>query len=117
MILTSVPAVLSLRPGPLTMATAGKTVTVTDATGSGDGWEVLASVSGGTAELDGFTASCGPGSTCTLPASGLSYPVPVTASTPVLEALPPSGMGTIVYSLDWVADGPVTITISLQAGP
>ena len=121
--ISRIPATLRVGPGPLTMSANGRTVTVTDATGSGAGWQVLASASGGTAELDGFTAACGP-LTRECPASSLSYPIQVTsgAPVPVLQALRLSGMGVTSYLLQWSASPgnaaePVTITLSVQSGP
>jgi hypothetical protein len=118
----SIPAVLTIRPGPLSMTVSGDSLTVIDATGSGSGWRVMASASDGTAELTGFTASCAPGSTCTLPVSSLDYPAHVTTATPLLQADAGSGMGTIRYSnLQWLitpaASAPVVITVSVQSGP
>lgn len=119
----SIPAVLTIRPGPLYMTVSGDSLTVIDATGSGSGWRVMASASDGTVELRGFTASCAPGSTCTLPVFSLDYPAPqVTSGMPLLEADPGSGMGTIRYSgLRWLVtpggSGPVVITVSVQSGP
>lgn len=119
----SIPAVLTIRLGPLSMTVSGDSVTVIDATGSGGGWRVMASASDGTADLTGFTASCAFGSTCTLPVSSLDYPVQVTGVTmPLLEADPGSGTGTIRYSgLQWLASpggsDPVVITVSIQFGP
>jgi hypothetical protein len=96
---------------------------VTDATGSGAGWQVLASASDGTAALNGFTAACGP-LTRECPVSSLAYPVQVTNGTPVpvLQALTLSGMGVTSYILQWSASPgnagePVTITLSVQTGP
>jgi hypothetical protein len=118
----SIPAVLVIRPGTLSMTVSGDSLTVIDATGSGSGWRVLADASDGTAELTGFTASCAPGSTCTLPASSLDYPAQVSSGTPLLEADPGSGMGTIRYSsLQWLVtpggSEPVVIVVSVQSGP
>jgi len=118
----SVQAAAAVSPGTLGMTASGNSITVTDATGSGRGWRVTASATDGTAELDGFTASCAPGSTCTLPVSSLDYPAQVTSGTPVLQADPGSGMGTIRYSgLQWLitpsGSGPVTISVSIQSGP
>lgn len=118
-----IPATLSLRPGPLTLSASGRTVTITDATGSGAGWQVLASASGGTAGVDGFTAGCGPlASEC--PVSSLTYPIRVTGGTPVpvLQALPLSGMGVTSYVVQWStspgnAGQPVTISLSVESGP
>jgi hypothetical protein len=106
----------------LSMTTTGNTLTVIDATGSGDGWRVTASASGGTAELTGFTAACAPGSTCTLPVSSIGYPARVTSATPLLQADQGSGLGTIRYSnLQWQATpagtAPVTISVTIQSGP
>ena len=117
------PATLSLRPGPLTLSASGRTVTITDATGSGAGWQVLASASGGTAGVDGFTADCGPlAREC--PASSLTYPIRVTGGTPalVLQALPLSGMGVTSYVVQWSASPgsagqPVIISLSVESGP
>jgi hypothetical protein len=104
------------------MTASGNSLTVIDATGSGNGWRVMASASDGTAELTGFTASCAPGSTCTLPASSLDYPAQVTSVTPLLQADRGSGLGTIRYSnLQWQVtpadNAPVTINVSIQSGP
>jgi hypothetical protein len=92
--------------------------------GRGDGWRVMASASDGTAELTGFTASCGAlSSDCSLPVSSLDYPVQVTgATTALLEANPGSGMGTVSYSgRQWLAapagNGPVIINVSILSGP
>ena len=114
---------LAVRPGPLYMTVSGDSLTVTDATGSGSGWRVMASASDGTAELTGFTASCSSGSTCTLPVSSLDYPAQVTSGMPLLKADPGSGLGAIRYSsLQWLltpdgSGGPVVITVSVQSGP
>jgi hypothetical protein len=105
------------------MTASGNSLTVIDATGSASGWRVMASASGGTAELNGFTASCAPGSTCTLPVSSLDHPALVTSGViPLLEADPGSGLGTIRYSnLQWLvtpnSSGPVVISVSVQSGP
>jgi hypothetical protein len=82
------------------MKVSGGSLTVIDATGSGDGWRVMASASDGTAELTGFTASCGAlSSDCSLPVSSLDYPVQVSgATTALLAANPGSGLGTISYT-------------------
>jgi hypothetical protein len=118
----SIPATLTLRPGLLYMTVSGDSLTVTDATGSGSGWRVMASASDGTAELTGFTSSCAPGSTCTLPVSSLDYPAQITSGVPLFEADQGSGMGIIRYSdLQWLVtpggSGPVVITVSVQSGP
>jgi hypothetical protein len=106
----------------LTMTTTANSLTVTDATGSGNGWRVTASATGGTAELTGFTAACAPGSTCTLPVSSIGYPAQVTSATPLLQADHGTGLGTIRYSnLQWnvtpTSSAPVTISVSIQSGP
>jgi hypothetical protein len=119
----SIPATLTLRPGALSMTVNGNSLTVTDATGSANGWRVMASASDGTADLNGFTASCAPGSTCTLPVSSLDRPAQVTsAAIPLLEADPGSGLGTIRYSnLQWLvtpdSSAPVVISVSVQSSP
>ena len=120
----SISAQATFRAGPLTMKASGGSLTVVDATGSADGWRVMATASDGTAELTGFTASCGAlSSDCALPVSSLDYPVQVTSgTTALLEANPGSGMGTISYTgLQWLATpagtGPVIINVSIQSGP
>jgi hypothetical protein len=120
----SISAQATFRAGPLTMTASAGSLTVIDATGSGSGWRVMASASDGTAELTGFTASCGAlSSDCSLPTTSLDYPVQVSgATTALLEANPGSGMGTITYSgLQWLATpsgaGPVIINVSIQSGP
>lgn len=103
---------------------------VTDATGSGAGWNVtvkattfatgggltlpadVLSVNGSAASKDAGTAptaACAPGSTCALPANGTSYPVAVPASaspTPVkvASAAADTGLGAVdLASRFWLA--------------
>jgi hypothetical protein len=111
-------ATLTIRPGPLLMSVKGVSVTVTDARGSGQGWAVDASVVRGSAALEGFSEQCAAGSTCSLPVSPLRYPAQVTAvSAPVLEAQPGTGMGTILYSLNWSASSVAVIALEISSGP
>lgn len=120
-----VPASVIIRPGPLTLAVNGTQLVVTDATGSGAGWQVLASASGGTALLEGVTTACSPaevnGPYQNCPASSVSYPVRVTTSTPVISAGRDTGMGITSYDTQWQVSretsAPVTITVTIQSGP
>jgi hypothetical protein len=161
-------ATLSIRPGPLYLASPAsfswsaevtgrdqqvvrpEFLTVVDATGSGDGWHVLASASqlaangggtvsngGGTVSVNGSTfsaaavqapaAACGPGSTCTPLRTDIAYPEGITSSpVTIMNALPGTGLGTIVTGVDWwvsmpsaVQPGEYTAVILLQliSGP
>jgi hypothetical protein len=68
-------------------------LTVRDARGTGAGWELRLR---GTATVAAVLVRCAPGSTCTLPRSGVSYPVaPGARTVPVLVAGRDSGMGAV----------------------
>jgi len=107
---------------------------VTDATGSGAGWNLqisgtpLSDASGHTLiqQANGGSFGCAPGSTCTIP---IATPIPVTISkTPqtFFSVAPNSGMGTIDLSLGSDVSVPAnafagtytsTLTLAVVSGP
>jgi hypothetical protein len=114
---SAIPATLSIRAGPLYLVPTAGGLVVVDATGSGDGWHVLASVTGGSASVGPVeAATCGIGSTCSLPGSDIAYPETITSSpVTIAEALPGMGMGTIVTGLSWQVTG--SMTLQIVSGP
>jgi hypothetical protein len=115
-----VPATLSIRPGPLYVSYTQQNLTVVDATGSGNGWHVLASSSGSGSVrvLPAWVPECGTGSTCTLPRVDTSYPVTVTSSpVTIATALPGTGMGTILTGLVLEMPGSATVSLQVISGP
>jgi hypothetical protein len=118
----AVPATLGIRPGPLYITYTQQNLTVVDATGSGDGWHVLASSSGigsgSVRVIPAWVPACAPGSTCTLPRVDTSYPVTVTSSpVTIATALPGTGMGTIMTGLAMEITGDATVSLQVVSGP
>jgi hypothetical protein len=95
-------------------------ITVTDARGRGDGWQLNVRPTNTTNEetaVVGIDIRCGHRSTCTLPRDFLSLPADLAANrrTPVLEAEKGTGMGRIEVTLTiaTVNDEPA-LTFSLR---
>ncbi len=124
--------------------------TVIDSTGSGSGWNLTISTTsltssspsatfGGSLLVDGSSssstsstapsASCGTGSTCTLPTdSGVTYPltVPTSGSAKFYSSASGTGLGTIDLATDFWLDIPAntiaatysgTVTVAVSTGP
>ncbi len=109
-------------------------IEVTDATGSGAGWNLQISgtplVDGSGHKLiqqaNGGSFACAPGSTCTIP---IATPIPVMISNTLQEffsVAPNSGMGIIDLSLSDFASVPgntfagtytTTLTLAVVSGP
>jgi hypothetical protein len=110
---------LGIAPGPLYLA-SGPGLTVVDATGSGAGWQVLATVTGGTVTAAITTVGCGTGSTCSLPRTAIGYTTTLTpghAPEAIAQALPGTGMGTSTDHVTWTAAGNVVISLQVISGP
>ncbi len=129
--------VLSVRPGPLTMATADGpsspalasaglrriAITVTDARGSGAGWRLETRRLGtatGVVTVRGVEVRCGARSTCSLPRAPVSRPVTLTKGSPtvVLAAGKGEGMGRIEIVLTVAtssSESELTLAFSLRA--
>jgi hypothetical protein len=102
---------------------------VIDARGNGAGWSVFltarpaAGPSGTRAQLQRPIVGCAANSTCTLPATNITYPlaVPLTGvAVKALNATPGTGMGGVVTTL--VLDGTpagqtVNTTVTVASGP
>jgi hypothetical protein len=129
--------VLSVRPGPLTMATADDpsssahasaglrriAITVTDARGSGAGWRLEARPLGaatGVVTVRGVEVRCGARSTCSLPRAPVSRSQTLTrgGATVVLAAGKGEGMGRVEIVLTVATSGSdprLTLDFSLRA--
>jgi len=115
----TITATLGIYPGALYLA-ATPGLTIVDATGSGDGWQVLATITGGTATATITAEACAAGSTCSLPRTSISYTTALTpgqAPAAIAQALPGTGMGTITDNVSWRSAGNVTISLQLISGP
>ena len=114
---SDIPAALTIRPGPLYLVSSAQGMTVVDATGSADGWKVLASITSGSGFITSIQAAmCGLASTCSLPSSDISYPEAIGSSpVTIAEALPGTGMGTIMTGLAWQVTG--SVIVQIVAGP
>jgi hypothetical protein len=129
--------VLSVRPGPLTMVAADDAssraqagtglrriaITVTDARGSGAGWQLETHPVGaaaGTVMVRSVEVRCGARSTCTLPRVRASVPAALTRGSPtvVLSARRGEGMGRVEIVLTVATgstDAEQTLAFSLRA--
>ena len=129
--------VLSVRPGPLTMATADDpsspaqasaglrriAITVTDARGSGAGWRLetrLLGAATGVVTVRGVEVRCGARSTCSLPRAPASRPATLTRGSPtvVLAAGEGQGMGRVEIVLTVAtssSDSRLTLAFSLRS--
>jgi hypothetical protein len=88
---------LTLHPGGLRATATGSQLEVVDATGSGQGWQV---VIGGDVRIT--SVQCAPHSTCTLPVPGVVGNV--------ITADPGTGMGAMIFN--WTVSGPVTVNLT-----
>jgi hypothetical protein len=86
--------------GTYTVATYQMHISVIDATGSGNGWNLALAATlpqHATAMLTHVRVACMPGSTCSIPQNNLSYPIIISAnnadSVSFLTAAAQSGMG------------------------
>jgi hypothetical protein len=106
---------LGFAGGGLSLATrgsegpAGTLLTVRDARGTGTGWELRVR---GTATVTSVLVRCSAGSTCTLPSSGVSYPVAAGAKgVAVLVAGRDSGMGSVDVLVQTRAGGSAAFSL------
>ena len=116
--------------GTSMVATYQMSISVIDATGSSNGWNLALATAlpqNATALLRQVTVECAPGSTCAIPQNTLSYPILMAANNtdPVsfLTAMAHSGMGafaitsTIELSFPIGANvQPFTIPLTLMIG-
>ena len=101
-------------------------VTVTDATGSGDGWtlrlqnnDATTSQSTGTLNVTGLVARCAVDSTCSLPENTVSYSNPIAIgadANPIVTASRNTGMGMIALDVTVSAVVPVGYTLNAYSG-
>lgn len=121
--LTVRPGTLSLAPASTLSAASRLTVTVTDARGHGAGWTLLARSVGLFTRpvlVAGVDARCGDHSTCTLPRTGVRYPVILSPFRPVrvFDAQRGTGMGAVILTLRLVlplrAAGVQALRFSIQ---
>ena len=112
-----IPATVTVLPGSLTETYVGDQLKVVDATGSGLGWHITATVVGGSATADATAIQTA--ATCSPPRSSMTWPVGIGngQTAIVAQALPGSGMGTITYTMPITTTGRAAVTLSVITGP